>query len=207
MWLPTRTEYSSEAMRFANANVRKHIDRMGLGSSQQAINERRDHIYIGKIAEYTICQYLHEELALDITTDTREDSPDLFDFKINLEYKSPTGDIKSFHIYQVYLGSERTPVQVERDSWALVPADQYRGHAKDLYIFAMILGDQDMPRSPNKIGQCFTKWATKEDIRDWRFIARGQPVFPYYRTKTDNYGEKMSECRNMEDFKSMLIQF
>ena len=206
MWLPTRTKYSNEAMRFANANVRKHIDRMGLGDSPQAVSERRDHIYIGKIAEYTICEYLREELELDITTTPREDSPDLFDFKINLEIISPTGDIKSFHIYQIYSGRKRTPIQIEKDSWALVPTDQYRRHTKDLYIFAMILGDQDMPQSLNKIGQCFTKWATKEDIQKWNFIARGKSLFPYFKTRTNNYGKKMSQCRNMKDLKSLLIQ-
>ena len=99
--------------------LRKHYDRMQYGGSPEAIKERHSHIYIGKIAEYTICQYLENELGLEITRDVSEAGPDLFDFKINLQSKQPTGDVKSFHIYRVYSGQTRSKEQVERDSWAI----------------------------------------------------------------------------------------
>ena len=200
MWLPTRVEYGEQALKFADENFEKHFDRMQYGESPQAFRERRSHIYIGKIAEYTICQYLEDELGLDITIDVSEGSPDLFDFKINLHNKQPIGDVKSFHIYRVYSGQTRSKEQVERDSWALVPVDQYRQRPKDLYIFVMVLGDLDMPQSPNKTGNCFAKWSIQEDIESWDFIPKGSSVFPYHKTRIDNYGQKMSECNSMEDF-------
>ena len=200
MWLPTHIEYAEQAMEFANENVHKHYDRMRYGNSPQAIRERHSHIYIGKIAEFTICRYLENELGLKIATDISEGSPDLFDFKITLHDRESTGDVKSFHIYRVYFGRTRTKEQVEKDSWALVPVDQYKQRPKDLYIFVMLLGDLDMPQSPNKTGDCFAKWSTKEDIEDWDFIQKGSSVFPYYRTRIDNYGQKMSECNSMEEF-------
>ena len=206
MWLPTRADYTEQAMKFADENVQKHYDRMGYGYSPQAVRERRSHIYIGKIAEYTICQYLEDELGLEIARDASENGPDLFDFKINLQNKQPTtGDVKSFHIYKVYSGHTRSKKQVETDSWALVPTDQYKQRPKDLYIFVMVLGDFDLPQSPNKTGDCFVKWSTQEDIQGWDFIPKGFSVFPYYGTRTDNYGQKMSECNPMEDFLNKLL--
>jgi len=81
-----------------------------------------------------------------------------------------------------------------------VPVDQYNQQPKDLYIFVMVLGDSDMPQFLNKTADCFTKWSTREDINHWHFIPRGSSVFPYSGTRTDNYGQKMSECNAMEDF-------
>ena len=198
MWLPTRVEFNERAMEFAKENAHRHYDRMGYGEN---IEQRRNKIYIGKICEYTVCQYLEEVLELDVTVDRTEGKPDLFDFKVRCR----TGDVKGFHIYLLYSGQMRSREQVERDSYALLPVDQYRQRPKDLYIFAMLLGDSNMPRSLNKTGNCFIKWATYEDISGWRVIEKGSQVFTYPKTRTDNYGEKMSECRRMEDFITWLI--
>lgn len=204
MWLKTSTEYTKTAMKFAREKVSEHYDRMGYGDSSIGIQRRQSNIYIGKIAEYTICKYLQEELGLDIIRG-EGNGPDQFDFKIRLGNDQSTGDIKSFHIWTYFQRRRRTQEYVEENSWALVPVDQYRQRPKDLYIFAVLLGDEDMPRSLNKTGSCFVKWATQEDISEWHFIKEESQVFIYPKTKTDNYGEKMSECRRMEDFIAGLI--
>ena len=198
MWLNTKTEYAQTAMNFAKEKAPEHYDRMGYGDSSAGIQRRQANIYIGKIAEYTICEYLENELGLDIIRG-EGNGADLFDFKVRFDDKQLIGDIKSFHIYSYWNRKRRTREDVETESLALVPADQYE-RQKDLYIFAMVFGDSDMPRSPHKTGDCFVKWATYEDIIEWRYIDRQTPTFPYSGTRTNNYGKKMSECRAMESF-------
>lgn len=208
MWLKTKTEYAELAIKFAtDEKVLQHYDRMGYGSSPQALKDRRNHVYIGKIAEQTVFAYLKEQLGLDIITDGGGNGADLFDFKIRNSNNQSIGDVKSFHIWTYFRGIPRTIEEVENSSWALVPIDQYK-RRKDLYIFAMVFGDSDMPNSPHKTGDCFVKWATYKDISDWRYISKGsRGYFPYFQTRTDNYGQKMSECRPMEIFLQEIGQF
>ena len=44
------------------------------------------------------------------------------------------------------------------------------------------------------------RWATYAEIGNWQLVRQGTPVFPYNRTRTDNYGQKISLCKSMDDF-------
>lgn len=203
MQLRITQEISDTAMKFARETVDNTYNRMGYNDRQQRLSK----IYVGKMAEHIVCGYLREELMLQITENTSEDGPDQFDFRFERQNQPVIGDVKSFHVFRTWKSDIRTPERIERDSWALVPEDQYRTQRKDLYIFAIILGDivretGYMDLSTTDTGICFMRWATSNDIDTWGYIPRGESRFPYYRTRTNNYGQKMSECRAMEDFHS-----
>ena len=194
MWLPItpiKPEDSNRAMEFARETVPNTYNRMG----QKSIERRRFRIYVGKIAEQTVHRYLREELKLDISEDDHVEGPDRFDFRIEYQNRQIIGDVKSFHIYRTWNNKIRTPEEVEEQSLALVPIDQYDGQPKNLYVFAMILGNMDL-----SIATCFVRWATYADISTWKLIRKGSQVYPYDTTYTDNYGQRASECRVMEDF-------
>jgi hypothetical protein len=205
MRLRITQEDSNLAMKFADETVDNTYNRMKYNNTPAGRKQRVSKIYVGKIAEEVVCRYLREELKLEITGNTSEGEPDEFDFSFEHQNQPFIGDVKSFHVFRTWQNRTRIPEQVERDSSALIPVDQFKGQRKDLYIFTIILGDINpdtgyMDLSSTDTGICFTHWATDTDIDTWDFIPRGKSVFPYYGTRTDNYGQKMSECRIMENF-------
>ena len=185
------------ALKFANETVHQTYNRMGY----EDIERRRFHIYIGKVAEQVAFRYLQDILNLEITQDRHTGRPDQFDFRIESADKHILGDVKSFHVYRTWDSDVRTKSQIEHNLWALVPIDQYfRQPKKDLYVFTVILGNKvgrtlDLTDKPSV---CFMRWATHADIGYWQFVRQGTPVFPYNRTRTDNYGRKISDCRQMD---------
>ena len=198
-------EDSYLAMKFAHETVENTYNRMRYDNTPSGRKQRRSKIYVGKIAERVVCRYLREELKLQITENPSEGEPDEFDFSFKHQDQPFIGDVKSFHVFRQFRKQIRTPEQVENDSWALVPVDQFKGQRKNLYIFTIILGDIDpktgyMDLLSTDTGICFTRWATSTDIDTWNFIPKGRSVFPYFGTRTDNYGERLSDCRAMEDF-------
>lgn len=199
MWLPIKLEnpnQANKAMKFAGNTVQRTHDRMKYGSGVSGIKKRRSKIYVGKIAEQIVHRYLRGELKLDISEDEHRGGPDRFDFRIELQNRQITGDVKGFHIFQKYRDQVRTPKDVEEKGLALVPTDQFDdGKPKDLYIFAMLLANSDL-----SVGTCFMRWATRADIDPWRFIPEGTPIYPYDKTRNPNYGQEISQCRPMEDF-------
>ena len=207
MQLRITQEVSDIAMEFAHETVDNTYNRMRYENTPAGRRQRLSKIYVGKIAEQIVCRYLREELKLQITENTSEGEPDQFDFSFDYRSQTVIGDVKSFHVFKTWKGDIRTPERIERDSSALVPVDQFKGQRKDLYIFTIILGNTDrntgyMDLSSTDTGICFMRWATDTDIDTWNFIPTGSYVFPYNRTRNPNYGQKMSECRVMEDFYS-----
>ena len=59
-----------------------------------------------------------------------------------------------------------------------------------------------MDLSSMDTGICFTRWATDTDIDRWEVYSKmaSQRYSRIIRTRTDNYGERLSDCRAMEDF-------
>ena len=205
MWLPIRPEDSEIAIEFARGSVHGTYNRMGY----QTDTPRIFHIYVGKIAEQIVYRYLREELRLDITEAPPTTHVDEFDFTVKSgSGKTMSGDVKSVHVYLTWNNQVRKPEEAISQSWALVPVDQYRGRPKDLYIFPIVLGDSveiDGNRYwSDDAGICFMSWATYADVSDWDFIPRGKNVYPYNRTRTDNYGREISECRIIEDLPDYL---
>ena len=200
MWYSITPEDSNLAAKFADEFANQTVDntynRMGYNDRER----RRFNIYVGKIAEQIVFRYLREELQLQITEDLHEGGPDRFDFKINYQNRQVTGDVKSFHVYPIWKGDIRTPEIIETDSWALIPVDQYERQPKEVYVFAMILGHKKN-RFIDLSSTCYIRWATHDDIKAWKFIPKGTPKFPYTGgTRNPNYGQKMSECKPMQDF-------
>ena len=204
MWFPITPEFSDVALIFASETVHDTYNRMGYGNTQQDLERRQFHIYVGKVAEQVVFRYMQEVLGLEITEDTHRGRPDQFDFKIESENTPILGDVKSFHVYRTWNDQIRTNDQVEQQSSALVPIDQYHSRQpKDVYVFTVILGNKvgsTLDLASNRAGVCFMKWATYAEIGNWGFVRQGTPVFPYNRTKTDNYGQKMALCKSMDDF-------
>ena len=208
MWYPITPEHSNIAMEFAHETVDKTFDRMEYENDPDGDEKRRFNIYIGKIGEQIIFPYLQEKLKLHITQDTNVGSPDLFDFKIEFPDRQITGDVKSFYIMRKFGYDIRTPERIEREGSALVPVDQFDNRRKDLYIFTMILADEVREKGYRKLsttssGICVMRWATDTDIDAWERIPKGTKIFPY-KTRTDNYKQKISECRAMEVFLEYL---
>ena len=206
MWYPITPEHSDIAMEFAHETVDKTFDRMEYGSG--GIEERLFNIYIGKIGEQIVHPYLQNELKLNITQDNNVGRPDLFDFKIEFLDRQITGDVKSFYIMRKFGYDIRTPERIKREGSALVPVDQFDKRRKDLYIFTMILADEVREKgyrqlSTTSSGICVMRWATATDIDAWKRIPKGEKIFPY-RTRINNYGQKISECKPMEDFLDYL---
>ena len=202
-WFPIENvaHIMEHAMEFAYDTIPQTYNRMGYGNSTAELEKLYFHIYIGKLAEQIVFRYLREELNLRIIESTHRGSPDEYDFQVEHDQEQVTGDIKSCHVYPTWNGQPRTPKQVERECWALVPVDQYEGRPKDLYVFSIILGDAKSSTDP---GLCFIRWATHSDISSWDFIPKGRRRFPYNNTKTNNYGNKISECRIIEDLPDYL---
>ena len=72
----------------------------------------------------------------------------------------------------------------------------------------MILADEVREKgyrqlSTTSSGICVMRWATATDIDAWKRIPKGEKIFPY-RTRINNYGQKISECKPMEDFLDYL---
>ena len=208
MWLPIKPEDFNKAMKFADDTVHDTYDRMKYNN----IEDCHFHIYVGKIVEWNVCRYLQEELKLSITENTAEGEPDEFDFSFEHQGQPLKGDIKSCNVYRTWRNRTRTPEEAENEAPALVPVDQFKGQRKDLYIFTVILGNKLRETGgryflPRDAGICVIRWATGTDIDTWRFIPKGTKIFPYnygYGTRTNNYGQKISECRPMEDFLDYL---
>ena len=205
MWLPIRPEDSETAMEFARESVHGTYDRMGYNKESPRIL----HIYVGKTVEQTVYRYLREDLKIDITEAPPTTEPDQFDFTVKDSNRQVlSGDVKSAHVYLTYQNQTRTPEQAIKQSWALVPVDQYSGQPKDLYIFPIILGDTIRKKGSRYLsadaGICFMSWATHADISTWNMIPRDTRVFPYNKTRTDNYGREISQCRAIEDLVNFL---
>lgn len=203
MWSDITLENSDIALNFANETVHGTYNRMGYDNTPASIERRQFHIYIGKVAEQVVFSYLQDVLGLQITQDTHTEGPDQFDFRIECPDRHILGDIKCFHVYRTWNSQIRTESQIEHNAWALVPIDQYHRQPKDLYIFTVILGDKvgrTLDLVSGRAGICFMRWATHRDIGYWEFVRQGTPVFPYNRTRTDNYGQKMSVCRSIDTF-------
>lgn len=197
MWSDITIEDSNVALDFADETVHQTYNRMGYAN----IERRRFHIYIGKVAEQVTFRYLHDVLNLEITQDRHTGGPDQFDFRIESPDQHILGDVKSFHIYRTWNSDIRTKSQIEHNLWALVPVDQYLRQPKDLYVFTVILGNKvgkTLDLISDNPGVCFMRWATHADIGYWKFVRQGTPVFPYNRTRTDNYGREISDCRPMD---------
>lgn len=208
MWSDITMEDSNMALDFADNTVHQTYNRMGYANTPEDIERRRFHIYVGKVAERVAFRYLQDVLNLEITQDTQTKGPDQFDFKIESADKSILGDVKSFHVYRKWNSDIRTKSQIEHNLWALLPIDQYFRQPKDLYVFTVILGNKvgstlDISDKPSV---CFMKWATHADIGYWKFIREGTPMFPYNRTKTNNYGREISDCRPMDTLVSKIFR-
>ena len=196
---------SDAARQFATPEVATaHFNRMGYRAGPGGIRRRVEHIYVGKIVERIAFRFLREELGLNIGEAPQQtDEPDEFDFLLSLNDGSTlTGDCKSFHIYRTWNNRERTPEEVLNDSWALVPVNQFQPNPKDIYVFAMLLGDW-VPGRPNRsiepdAGICTMRWASRADITNWQRIPRGRRLFPYNETRTDNFGRLIRELQDME---------
>ena len=203
MWFPITPEDSDVALNFASETVHNTYNRMGYSDTPQNIERRQFHIYVGKVAEQVVFRYIQDILGLEITQDTHIGGPDQFDFKIEYQGKRVLGDVKCFHIYRTWNNQTRTNEQVEQQASALVPIDQYHRQPKDLYVFTVILGNKvgrTLDLVSNRAGVCFMRWATYAEIGNWQLVRQGTPVFPYNRTRTDNYGQKISLCKSMDDF-------
>ena len=203
MWFDITLEDSDMALNFARQTVHETYNRMGYESTRGNLERRQFHIYIGKIAERVVFRYIEEVRGLQILQDIQTNGPDNFDFKIDHLTRQILGDVKSFHVYRTWKSETRRQSQIEQDAWALVPVDQYLRQPKDVYIFTVILGNKvgDMlDLTSETSGVCFMRWATHSEIGNWNYIRQGTPVFPYNRTRTDNYGQRMSECKTMDTF-------
>lgn len=209
MWFDITIEDSDIALEFAQKTVHQTYNRMQYDNTYGNIERRQFHIYVGKVAEQVTFRYFQDVLNLEITQDSNTKGPDQFDFKIEAVHEHILGDVKSFHVYRTWNNRVRTESQIEHNLSALVPIDQYhRQPPKDLYIFTVILGDKigrTLDLVPDKSGICLMKWATHADIGNWKFVRKGTPVFPYNRTRTDNYGQKISDCRPMETLVNKLL--
>ena len=203
MWFEITREDSDIALDFAHETVHRTYNRMGYDNTRGSLDRRQFHIYVGKVAERVVFRYFQEVLELSVIQDTDTGGPDKFDFRIECLDREILGDVKSFHVYRTWNSQIRRESQIEQNAWALVPIDQYHKQPKGLYIFTVILGDKvgrTLDLVSNKAGICFVRWATHRDIGYWEFVRQGTPVFPYNRTRTDNYGQKISVCRSMETF-------
>ncbi len=203
MWFEITPEDSDTALQFALETVHRTYNRMGYGNTPGSLDKRQFHIYVGKVAERVVFRYLQEVLGLSVTQDIDTGGPDKFDFRIEDLDRHILGDVKSFHVYRTWNSQIRRESQIEQNAWTLVPIDQYHRQPKGLYIFTVILGDKvgrTLDLVSNRAGICFMRWATYRDIGYWEFVRQGTPVFPYNRTRTDNYGQKISVCRSMETF-------
>ncbi len=205
MWLPMLPADSRRALRFAEANVDGMYNRMGYGI-RGGRGVRAFHAYVGKVAESIVHRFLVDELQLDLRVAPESAGrPDRFDFELKLpDGTVQSGDVKSFHIFTTWGSQVRTVQQVERDSWALVPVDQFRGRPKDLYVFAMLLGDKvanadGVDCLTDDSGIALIRWAMHSDVSGWDEIPEYSRVFPYVSTRTRNYGQLMSQCRHIEE--------
>lgn len=203
MWFDVTSEDSNRALNFARETVDGTYNRMGYQNTPSNLRRRQFHIYVGKVAEHVVFRYIEEVKGIQILQESQTRGPDKFDFKINHHTKDILGDVKSTHVYRRWNSEIRRQSQIEQNAMALVPMDQYFGQPKDVYIFVVILGDQAeniLDLTSEGSGVCFMRWATYSEIGNWKFIPQGTPVFPYDRTRTDNYGQKMSECKTMDNF-------
>ena len=203
MWFEITPEDSDIALDFACETVGRTYNRMGYSNTPGSLDKRQFHIYVGKVAERVVFRYLQKVLGLSVIQNRNTGGPDQFDFRIEYLDRHILGDVKSFHVYRTWNSEIRRESQIEQNAWALVPIDQYHRQPKGLYIFTVILADKvgrALYLVSNRAGICFMRWATYRDIGYWEFVRQGTPVFPYNRTRIDNYGQKISVCRSMETF-------
>ena len=209
-------EEHRRALDYAAQSLNFTVDRMGYGGLANAGQIRLQHIYVGKAVELATLRTLRDDfqLALDpVPVETPYDEPDQADWLLTkINGRELQVDMKSFHIFRTYQRQERTCETVNQRSTALVPIDQLRRHPKDIYIFATLLGNtvtQDpttgIPILEDGAEICAMRWEHHGQVQGWEQIARGTPVYPYARTRTNNLGQSMQNLREIEELKSQAV--
>ena len=195
---------------YAGQSLGYTVDRMRYGEERDANRLRFNRIFLGKVVEFAVQRHLQEDHELRLETDpvaTPYDEPDRADWLLRLPGRGAHRiDMKSFHVFPQYQGQVRSCEVVAQNGWALVPKDQFDGHLKDIYVFAVYIGqlrfDKDHLPSDvtDRTGVCDLYWESKDGVKNWEEISQGRAIFPYNRTRTTNYGAMFRNLRGIGEY-------